>query len=339
MKIVIDAMGGDNAPSQIIKGVIDGLPSCNAQIVLVGRQADIEAELAKYENVDKNRISIVNASEVIDNNESPVFALRRKKDSSIVRALEIVKNDYDTALISAGSTGALFAGGLLLCGRLEGIERPALATALPAKNGASLLLDSGANVDCDVKNLVEFAVLGSAYMQTVFGMENPRVGLINNGAEEKKGCNLTKEAFQALKQQSGINFCSNVEPRDIYDNVADVLVCDGFVGNTILKTSEGMGGYILGSLKTELRSSKKATFGALFVRKSLNKLKDRFNYEKHGGAPLLGVDANIIKIHGSSKSSTVQFAMIQAEKMISGNVVSAIKNNVQKILSVQNKSE
>lgn len=339
MKIVIDAMGGDNAPFEIIKGAVEGLALCKSDVVLVGRQSEIESELAKYDNYDKKRISIVNASEVIDNNESPVFALRRKKDSSTVRALEIIKGDGNAAFISAGSTGALFAGGLLICGRISGVERPALATALPAKNGVSLLLDSGANVDCDVKNIVEFAVLGSAYMKSVFGLENPRVGLINNGAEEKKGSNLTKTAFQELKKRSDINFIGNVEPRYVYDNEADVLVCDGFVGNTVLKTSEGMGMYIFGSLKEELKSSRMAMLGALFMKKSLKKLKNRFNYEEHGGAPLLGVDANIIKIHGSSKSSAVCFAMLQAEKMISGNVVCSIKDNMEKILSCQDKSE
>lgn len=339
MKIVIDAMGGDNAPSEIVKGTVEGLQKCTSDVVLVGRQTEIEAELAKYNNYDISRISIVNASEVIDNNEAPVFALRRKKDSSIVRALELIKGDTEAALISAGSTGALFAGGLLICGRIEGVERPALATALPAKKGATLLLDSGANVDCEVKNIVEFAVLGSAYMRAVFGMQSPRVGLINNGAEEKKGCNLTKTAYQELKQQKGINFIGNVEPRYIYDNEADVLVCDGFVGNTALKTSEGMGMYIFGSLKEELKSSKMAMLGALFMKKSLKKLKQRFNYEEHGGAPLLGADANIIKIHGSSKSSAISFAMVQAEKMISGNVVSSIKENMQNIISCQDKAD
>lgn len=339
MRIVIDAMGGDNAPSEIVKGAVEGLQICKADVVLVGRQTDIEAELAKYDSYDKKRVSIIDAAEVIDNNESPVFALRRKKNSSIVKALEAIKGDGEAVLISAGSTGALFAGGLLICGRINGVERPALATALPAKNGATLLLDSGANVDCEVKNLVEFAVLGSAYMKAVYGMETPRIGLINNGAEEKKGCNLTKSAYQELKKQNGINFVGNVEPRYIYDNEADVLVCDGFVGNTALKTSEGMGLYIFGSLKAELKSSKMAMLGALFMKKSLKKLKQRFNYEEHGGAPLLGVDANIIKIHGSSKSSAVCFAMLQAEKMVSGNVVCSIKENMQKIISCQDNAD
>lgn len=331
MKIIIDAMGGDNAPHEIVKGAVDGLKSCKAEVVLVGRQDVIEQELAKYPDHDKSRITVVNATEVIDNNESPVFALRRKKDSSIVKALALVKGNDDAALISAGSTGALFAGGLLLCGRLKGIDRPALATTLPAKKGPTLLLDSGANVDSDVEHLEGFAVLGKAYMKTVFGIKDPTIGLINNGAEEKKGNNLTKAAHQALKNDPNLNFVGNVEPRYSYDNQADVLVCDGFAGNAILKTSEGIGMYIMGSLKDEIKSSKLAMLGALFMKKALKSLKNRFNYDYYGGAPLLGVDANIIKIHGSSKSSAVVYAMIQADKMMEGKVLSAIKQNVNEM--------
>ena len=332
-------MGGDNAPSQIIKGVIEGMALCSADIVLVGKQNVIEEELANYSEYDKSRISIVNADEVIDNNESPAFALRRKKNSSIVKALEIVKGDYSTALISAGSTGALFAGALLLCGRLDGIERPALATALPGKSGASLLLDSGANVDSEVKNLVEFALLGSAYMSGVYGMVNPTVGLVNNGAEEKKGNVLTKTAYQELKSHTEINFVGNIEPRYVYDNQADVIVCDGFVGNTILKTSEGVGAYIMGMLKAEIKSSKRSMLGAVFMKKSLSKLKNKFNAEIYGGATLLGVNANVIKIHGSSRSSSVVYAMAQAEKMINGNVVSIIRKNFESMMSKQIKAD
>lgn len=331
MRIIIDAMGGDNAPSEIVKGAIDGLQLCGADVVLVGKEDVINSELAKYPNYDKSRVSVVNATEVIDNNESPVFAIRRKKDSSIVRALAMVKGDKDTALISAGSTGALFAGGLLLCGRIGGIERPALATALPAKNGPTLLVDSGANVDSSVENLVGFAVLGDVYMKHVLGVDSPRIGLINNGAEEKKGNALTKDAHQALKNAEGLNFVGNVEPRYVYDNQADVLVCDGFVGNAILKTSEGVGLYMMGSLKNEIKSSKIAMIGALFMKKAIKGLKDRFNADCFGGAPLLGVDANIIKIHGSSKASAVMYAMKQAEKMIEGDVLSIVKANVGKI--------
>lgn len=328
MKIIVDAMGGDNAPEEIIKGVVDGLQSCKADVVLVGKQDIIENELKKYPDYDKTRLSVVNAEEVIDNNESPVFALRKKKDSSIVRALELVKGNEDAALISAGSTGALFAGGLLLCGRIGSIERPALATTLPAKNGPTLLLDSGANVDSEVKHLVGFARLGNAYMKAVFGIDRPTIGLVNNGAEEKKGNSLTKEAFKALRSENELNFVGNVEPRYVYDNQADVLVCDGFAGNMIIKTSEGIGMYIMGSLKSEIKSSKVAMLGALLMKKSLKSLKNRFNYDYYGGAPLLGVDANIIKIHGSSKSSAVVYAMIQASKMVEGKVLGAIKQNV-----------
>ncbi len=325
MKIIIDAMGGDNAPEEIVKGVIEGLPSCKAEVVLVGKEDVINSELAKYPSYDKNRVSVVNATEVIDNNESPVFALRRKKDSSVVRGLALVKGDDDAVLISAGSTGALFAGGLLLCGRLDGINRPALATTLPAKNGPTLLLDSGANVDSDVEDLVGFALLGKAYMRTVFSIQNPTIGLINNGAEEKKGNELTKAAHQALKSNGNLNFVGNVEPRYSYDNQADVLVCDGFVGNTLIKTSEGVGMFITGGLKDAIKSSPMSMFGALFMRKALKDFKNKFNYDYYGGAPLLGVNANIIKIHGSSKSSAVVYAMIQACKMMEGKVLSSIK--------------
>lgn len=339
MKIVIDAMGGDNAPSAIIEGAVKGLQGCKADVVLVGKESVIETELAKYEGIDRSRISIIDADEVIDNNESPVFALRRKKNSSIVKALEAVKGNSNAALISAGSTGAVLAGGLLLCGRLEGIDRPALAAALPGKNGVTLLLDSGANVDSEVKDLIGFALVGSAYMEAVYGNQRPSVGLINNGAEEKKGNSLTKAAHQELKNHSELNFIGNVEPRYVYDNQADVLVCDGFAGNAILKASEGMGKYILGSLKETISSSFMAKIGYLFMRNSFTSLKKKFNYEDLGGAPLLGVDANIIKIHGSSKASAVMYAMQQAEKMIEGEVVSKIKRNLQSIMAEQNNNE
>ncbi len=332
MKIVIDAMGGDYAPSEIVKGVILGLEKCNSEVVLVGKQDELERELSKYNGYNKSAVSIVNATEVIDNNESPVFALRRKKDSSIVKALELVKNDSESALISAGSTGALFAGGVLLCGRIDGIERPALATSLPAKYSVSLILDSGANVDCAVKDLVGFANLGSAYMTAVHGIENPKVGLINNGAEEKKGNELTKATYQALKENKAINFVGNIEPRYVFDNTADVLVCDGFAGNAVLKTSEGLGLYILSSLKDKISGSLSAKIGyKFFMKKTLSSFKDMFNFETRGGAPLLGVNANIIKIHGSSKAPAVMYAMLQAEKMVSGNVVSAITENLRKM--------
>ncbi len=331
MRIVIDAMGGDNAPSQIIKGAVEGLSVCKADVVLVGRQEVIEAELQNYE-YDKTRVSIINAEEIITNDESPVFALRRKKDSSIVRGLETVKGDFDSALISAGSTGATLAGGLLLCGRIKGIERPALATALPGKKGPVLLVDSGANVDCDVKHLLGFAFLGKAYTESVFGMENPGIGLINNGAEEHKGNSLTKAAYQELKNHTELNFKGNVEPRYVYDNQADVLVCDGFAGNAILKTSEGIGMYMMSSLKEEIKSRKISMLGALLMKKSLKGLKNRFNYDEYGGAPLLGIEANVIKIHGSSKSSTVKYAMLQAEKMIEGHVVEKIINTTDLLL-------
>ena len=229
MEIIIDAMGGDNAPQEIIKGAMLAMPETSADFIFVGKAEAIEAELAKYK-YDASRVSIEDAREVIDNNASPVFALRKKKDSSIVKSLNMLKDHKDRVLITGGSTGAALAGGLLLVGRIEGVDRPAIAAMLPGINGGTLLIDTGANVDVKVENLLEFAILGSAYMEAVVGVKNPRIGLINNGAEEKKGNELTKKAYQALKEHKGIHFVGNVEPRDVLNSLADVLVCDGFVG-------------------------------------------------------------------------------------------------------------
>ncbi len=323
MEIIIDAMGGDNAPQEIIKGAVLAMPDTDAHFLFVGRTEEIQAELAKYQ-YDASRVSIEDAREVIDNNESPVFALRRKKDSSIVKSLNLLKDHKDRVLITAGSTGAALAGGLLLVGRIEGVDRPAIAAMLPGINGGTLLIDTGANVDVKVENLLEFAILGSAYMEAVVGVKNPRIGLINNGAEEKKGNELTKKAHQALKEQKGINFVGNVEPRDVLNSLADVLVCDGFVGNAVLKTAEGVGKMFTTVLKQEVKKSASAVIGAVFMKKSLKNLKKHFSYEEYGGAPFLGVKGNLIKIHGSSTHVNVIHAVHQAVRMVNNKVIDSI---------------
>lgn len=342
MEIIIDAMGGDNAPQEIIKGAMLAMPETSADFIFVGKTEAIEAELAKYK-YDASRVSIEDAREVIDNNESPVFALRKKKDSSIVKSLNMLKDHKDRVLITGGSTGAALAGGLLLVGRIEGVDRPAIAAMLPGINGGTLLIDTGANVDVKVENLLEFAILGSAYMEAVVGVKNPRIGLINNGAEEKKGNELTKKAYQALKEHKGIHFVGNVEPRDVLNSLADVLVCDGFVGNAVLKTAEGVGKMFTTVLKQEVKKSVSAIIGAAFMKKSLRNLKKHFSYEEYGGAPFLGVKGNLIKIHGSSTHVNVLHAIHQAEKMVNNRVIDSIMErlaqNAQTALEAEAKKE
>ena len=331
-------MGGDNAPHEIIKGAIESLSMKGFDMVLVGDENIIKEELALYPDYDSSRVSILHASEVISNDESPVFALRRKKDSSTVKGISLVKGDFDSAFISAGSTGATLAGGLLIAGRLPGIDRPSLAVAIPAaKGGHFLLIDNGANVDCSVENLVQFAQMGSIYTECVFGTSSPRVGLVNNGAEAHKGCSLTKTAYEELQKLENINFTGNVEPRYLFSGQVDVAVCDGFVGNAILKCCEGLGMMIFSELKNSLHSGGFLTkIGALLVKKKLYTLKSMFNYEEYGGAPFLGVNANIIKIHGSSKSSSVYHAVKQAQRMIENRIVEKISDKLSQNIQQTN---
>lgn len=329
IKLMIDAMGGDNAPEAIVEGCVAALADMNdLHLTLFGRQAEIEAILQKA-SYDKERLAVVDAPEVIDNNEAPVMAVRRKKDSSVVKALRALADGQGDGFVSAGSTGAVLAGATLIVKRIPGILRPALAPVLPSKTGRGvLLIDCGANVDCKPQYLAQFGVMGSVYMEKVMGTDSPKVALINNGAEEHKGNDLTQKAHQMLKRMP-IRFTGNVEARDIVSGDADVAVADGFVGNVVLKFMEGFASTLMGMLKTEMTSTLRAKMGAALMMPSLKNFKKKMDYTEYGGAPLLGVNKAIVKAHGSSNGKAFYHAIRQCRQMCTGGVVDIIREEIQ----------
>ena len=327
MRIILDGMGGDNAPDSVIEGAMLALREISDDIIIVGKQDIIEASLKKY-GYNGSRISVVNAEEVIVNDESPVRAIRRKKNSSIVVGLNMVKEGDGDVFISAGSTGALLAGGLLVLGRVKGIDRPTLASIYPVIGGdPSLLVDAGANAECKARNLVEFAIMGSVYMEKVLGRRNPRVGLINNGTEEGKGTELTKETFKLL-QKTKLNFVGNIEARELQNGVSDVIVSDGFTGNAILKTTEGMGLMMLREMKKLFYANTRTKFGAMLMKDQIGNLKKSFDYKEYGGAPILGVKGALLKAHGSSDAKAIKQTILKAIPYVNENVVEVIANSI-----------
>ena len=330
MRIILDGMGGDNAPASVVEGAVLASKEIDHEIVIVGKEELICAELKKYK-YDTNKISIVNATEVISNDDAPVRAVRSKKDSSIVKGVNMVKSGEGDVFISAGSTGALLSGGLFLLGRIQGIDRPALASVYPILGGkASLLLDAGANAECKPNNLLEFGIMGNIYMEKVLGRENPRVGLVNLGAEAAKGNTLTKAAYELL-EQSHMNFIGNVEAREVPKGACDVIVADGFTGNVILKLTEGLAWNILQLIKKKFTDGLKAKFGAALLIDKLGELKKEFDYSEYGGAPILGVKGPIVKMHGSSKAPAVKNTILKAIPFVEENVVETIQNSVLEI--------
>lgn len=309
--VAVDAMGGDNAPTEIIKGAIDAVNSCeDIKVILVGIEDVVNQELSKYE-YNKDKIEVVNATEVIQTEEPPVNAIRRKKDSSIVVAMNLVKNNQADAFVSAGSSGAVLVGGQLIVGRIKGIERPPLAPLIPTKDGVALLIDCGANVDARPSHLVQFAKMGSIYMENIVGVKNPRVAIVNIGAEEEKGNALVKETFPLLKNCPDINFIGSIEARDIPSGYADVIVSEAFVGNVILKLYEGVGNTLIAKVKEGLMSSLRTKIGALLIKPALKKTLKSFQTDEYGGAPLLGLNGLVVKTHGSSKAKEVCNSIIQ----------------------------
>ncbi len=330
MKIILDGMGGDNAPYSAVTGAVLALNETDAEIVITGKEDVIKAELDKL-GYKGNRISIFHCSETITNDEAPVRAVRSKKDSSIVKGLELVKNGEGDVFISAGSTGAILAGGLFILGRIQGIDRPTLATIYPVMGGKpSLLADAGANSECKAGNLLEFAIMGSIYMEKVMGRKSPTVGLINNGSEEGKGTTLTKAAYELL-EKSSLNFIGNVEARYLQDGVCDVIVTDGFTGNAILKTTEGMGLMFLREMKKRFLSDTKSKLGAFLLKDQLMGVKKEFDYAEYGGAPILGVKGALLKMHGSSDETAVKQTILKAVPYVEGKVVDIIQNSVVEI--------
>lgn len=313
VKIVVDAMGGDNAPGEVVKGSVEALAvSDEIYLYLLGIKDAIEAELAKY-TYDKNRLEVVACSETIEMAEPPVNAIRTKKDSSIVKGMTMLRNGEADAFVSAGSTGAVLVGGQVLVGRLKGVERPPLAPLIPTDNaqGCSLLVDCGANVDAKPSNLVQFAKMGSIYMESIVGVKNPRVGILNIGAEEEKGNALVKETFPLLKACPDINFIGSIEARDITSGMADVIVCEAFAGNIALKTLEGVAGMLVSKIKAGMMSTTRSKIGALLVKPALKKTLKLFDLEEHGGAPMLGLKGMVVKTHGSSKSGEFKNSILQ----------------------------
>jgi len=334
MRIILDGMGGDNAPGEIVKGAVEASKLIEDEIVIVGDGDKIKSQLKKYKYSDE-KISVNHASEVIENDDAPVRAVRRKKDSSMVVGLNMVKSGEGDLFISAGNTGALMAGALFNLGRIQGIDRPAIASIYPilGTKKPSLLVDAGANSECKPSNLLEFAMMGSIYMEKVLGRENPKIGLVNLGVEETKGSTLTKAAF-GLLEKSHLNFSGNIEAREVPLGGADVVVCDGFVGNVILKLTEGLAINIVNLLKKKFTENARAKMGAVLLSKKLRSLKEEFDYTEYGGAPILGVKGPVVKMHGSSNANAVKNSILKAIPFAEENVVGIISESVFEIEEV-----
>lgn len=323
MKIVVDIYGGDHAPQEIIKGCVDAINQEKGfDIVMVGKEEEIKQYLCK-QSVNLGRIEIVNAIDVVTNDDVPTIAIKNKKDSSLVVALERLKNDEEcVALVSAGSTGAVLTGAFLKIGRIKGVARPALAPILPTqKGGHVVLLDCGANVDCKPHMLQQFAIMGSAYSYAVFGNRKPKIGLLSNGTEDKKGNEFTKEVFGLLKKTPDINFVGNMEAREILSGDYDVVVCDGFYGNIALKACEGTATVMLKLIKKEISKNLFSQICALFLKKAFKRVKMTMDYNQSGGAPFIGVNKIIIKSHGSSKATSICGSILQALNYHNSNLI------------------
>lgn len=331
MKIALDAMGGDHAPKEVILGALQALQAydCLEKVYLVGQRDKIEAELKEQNQTESEKIEIVEASEVIEMADHPATAYRRKKDASITVATRLVKEGTADAVVSAGSTGGQMVAALFGLGRIKGVSRPAIGCMIPTLEGGKLLVDAGANTNVDVNNLVQFAQMGSIYMQSVQGIEAPKIGLVNNGSEETKGSELTQETYKELKALENFNFIGNIEGRDIPAGKADVMTCDGFTGNVILKTMEGMGKAIMTMLQDEVMSSVRTKAGALLMKPALRTLKHKMDYAEYGGAPLLGVNGISIVCHGSSKAKAISKAMEVACHCSESKFVEKIKGNFE----------
>lgn len=328
-KVVVDAMGGDNAPHEIIKGAVEAVGKSDAiHVILVGKEDVINQELSGY-TYNKEQISVVHTSEVIETAEPPVMAIRRKKDSSIVVGLKMVKDKEADAFVSAGSSGAVLAGGQLLVGRIKGVERPPLAPLIPTEKGFSILIDCGANVDARPSHLVQFAKMGSIYMEHIMGVKNPKVAIVNIGAEEEKGNALVKETFPMLKECKDINFTGSIEAREIPHGQADVIVCEAFTGNVILKLYEGVASVLVSKIKGGMKQNLRGMIGGLLVKPVLKKTMKDFDTSEYGGAPLLGLTGLVVKTHGSSKAKEVCNSILQCVTFKEEGINEKIKECIQ----------
>lgn len=327
-KVVVDAMGGDYAPIEPVKAAVDAVNGAdNIKVVLVGQKDVVEAELKKY-TYPAEQIEVVHAEEVIETAEPPVNAIRKKKQSSMVIGMNMVKNKEADAFVSSGSSGALLVGGQVLVGRIRGIERPPLAPLIPTEKGVSLLVDCGANVDARASHLVQFARMGSIYMEHVVGIKNPRVAIVNIGAEEEKGNALVKETLPLLKECTDINFIGSIEAREIPKGGADVIVCEAFVGNVILKLYEGLASTLIGVIKKGLMSTLISKLGAALALPALKKTLKAFDATEYGGAPLLGLNGLVVKTHGSAKAVEIRNAIYQCVTFKEQDINGKIKKNI-----------
>ncbi len=328
IKVAVDAMGGDNAPGEIVKGAVDVVNMRkDIQVLLVGKQDMVKEELKKY-TYPKDQIEVVHAEEVIETAEPPVNAIRSKKNSSLVVGMNMVKQKEADAIVSAGSSGAILVGGQVIVGRIKGIERPPLAPLIPTEKGVSLLVDCGANVDARASHLVQFARMGSIYMEHVVGIKKPKVAIVNIGAEEEKGNALVKETFPLLKECKDINFIGSIEAREIPHGQADVIVCEAFVGNVILKLYEGLGSTFFRVVKKGLLSSLRSKAGAVLIKPALKSVLKTFDASEYGGAPLLGLKGLVVKTHGSAKALEVTNSIIQCVTFKEQDINGKIKNNI-----------
>ena len=328
IRVVLDATGGDNGCTEMVKGAIQAIEENTCvDVILAGQEDVVRTELSKY-SVPEGRVSVVHASEVIETGEPPVLAIRRKKDSSIVVGLNMVKKGEADAFVSAGSTGAVLVGGQLIVGRIKGVERPPLGVLIPTTKGVSLLVDNGANVDARASHLVQFARMGSIYMENVVGVKNPRVSLVNIGVEEEKGNALVKETFPLLKECEDINFIGSIEARDIPKGAADVVVCEAFVGNVILKLYEGVGATLIRKVKAGMMTSLRSKIGALLVKPALKETLKGFMLEEHGGAPLLGLKGLVVKTHGSSKAVEIKNTILQCITFKEQDIIGKIQTSI-----------
>lgn len=332
IKVAVDAMGGDYAPGEMVAGAVEAVNAKpGIRVLLVGQKQAVVSELSKH-TYDKDQIQVVNATEVIATEEPPVNAIRKKKDSSIVVGMNLVKQGEADAFVSAGSSGAILVGGQVIVGRIKGVERPPLAPLIPTEKGVSLLIDCGANVDARASHLVQFAQMGSVYMEHVMGIKNPRVAIVNIGAEEEKGNALVKETFPLLKECKGINFIGSIEAREIPHGGADVIVCEAFVGNVILKLYEGVGATLISMVKGGMMSTLRSKIGALLVKPALKETLKSFDGSQYGGAPLLGLKGLVVKTHGNSKRTEVRNSIIQCVTFKEQD----INGKIRQCLDVQN---
>ncbi|MHB1458262.1 MAG: phosphate acyltransferase PlsX [Armatimonadota bacterium] len=327
MRIAVDAMGGDHAPFEIVKGAVEASSQFDIPVILVGDKSHIEAELSKYPGKTSG-IEVFHASEIVQMDEHPANAIRKKPDSSIVVCANLVKSGRAQAMISAGNTGAAMAVATLKLGRIKGIDRPAIGSLMPHSKGVCVMLDAGANVDCNVENMLQFALMGNAYAQRIFKQDKPRVGLLSIGEEPSKGNELTKSTNARLTK-TDLNFIGNVEGKEMFRGAVDVVVCDGFDGNLVLKATEGIAEFFVTTLSTEIDKSMVSRIGALLIRPAFKRVMDRLDYAEYGGAPLLGVNGICIIGHGRSDSRAIRNAIRAAADAVENDVVGCIKESMR----------